>query len=64
MQRLSFFARQWQDKRRDERRSFWLILRMHFAAVSLHDGANAIQAKTIMAVTDFSKRFASPIFGG
>ena len=37
---------------------------MHFAAVCLQDGANTIQAKPIMAVTDFSKRFASPIFGG
>ncbi len=37
---------------------------MHFATVSLHDSANAIQAKTIMAVADFPKRFASPIFGG
>src|SRR6266480_3791794 len=36
---------------------------MHFADVSFHDNAQAIQAKTIMAAGDFPKRFASPIFG-
>ena len=55
--------RQWQRERRKERGTFWIILGMDLAAVTLHDNAQAIQAKTIIAAGDFPKRFASPILG-
>jgi len=48
-------------KRCDERRHVRIILSMQFAAVGLYDSAHAIQTKTIMAETDFPKRFAPPI---
>jgi len=36
---------------------------MQFAALDFYDSPDAIQTKTIMALTDFPKRFATPISG-
>src|SRR5882724_1080775 len=37
---------------------------MHLATVGLYDSADAVQTKTVMVGTDFSKRLAPPIVGG
>ncbi len=41
-----------------------IIVSIHFATVGLYDSADAIETKTVMALTDFSKRLTSPIVGG
>jgi hypothetical protein len=40
------------------------MLSMQFAAVGFYDSSDAIQTKTIMALTDFPKRLTPPVSGG
>ena len=48
---------------RNERGSFGIILSLQLSAVRFYDSADAIQTKTVMALSDVSKRFTSPIVG-
>ena len=47
--------------RRNERRSFRIVLRLQLTAVRFNNGADAIQTKTVMTLADVPERFASPI---